>query len=242
VWVAEDAHTGRAFVADGSSTGLRVLDARNGHLLRIILSGQHAAQVVVDERADRAFVSTPAGMSVLDTRSGAVLRSIAMGGYPGEMLVDARDGRVFVVPPYTARGGQNVLSVLDARGGTLVRTVTLAGSAGAIAVDERAQRVLVFTVTRTGVPPATTGTMTILDARSGAILRVMPAHVPGAWMAVVDERTGHVFVLDGPHTVALPDPWTWLPVWLRRRLPLVPAPGRYTRVVPGGVRMIDSMR
>jgi len=49
----------------------------------------------------------------------------------------------------------------------------------------------------------------------------------------VDERTGHVFVLNGPRTVPVPDPWAWLPAWLRRRLPFLPPAGRQNRVVWG---------
>src|SRR2546423_3584526 len=56
VWMAIDARTGRAFVVDGSNTGLRVLDTRNGHLLRTVLAGLHPRMLLVDEQTARAFV------------------------------------------------------------------------------------------------------------------------------------------------------------------------------------------
>jgi hypothetical protein len=58
----------------------------------------------------------------------------------------------------------------------------------------------------------------------------------------VDERDGRVFVINGPSSVTLPDPWAWLPVWLRRRVPFLPPPGRHSHIVLGAVSEIDPTR
>jgi hypothetical protein len=78
------------------------------------------------------------------------------------------------------------------------------------------------------------------DATLARIRRSIVANGRAVPASVVDEYTGRVFVLDGPRIVALPN--SWLPIWLRRRLPFVPPPGRYTRVAPSGVSMIDLTR
>ena len=119
-----------------------------------------------------------------------------------------------------------------------MRRVALGDSPGPVVVDERAGRVVVLTSRLLG----TINSVSILDARTGAILRTLPVGVAANGMAVVDERTGHVLVLDGPHILPVPDAWAWLPAWLRRRLPFLPPPGRRSRIVPGGVTMIDPTR
>jgi DNA-binding beta-propeller fold protein YncE len=240
VWMAMDARTGRAFVVDGAGTDLRVLDTRNGHLLRTVLAGLHPSILMVDEQTGRAFALTDAGLSVLDTRSGAVLRTVAIGqGRPaGLPLLDARSGRVFVIISSLATGPlPGSVIVLDARNGAVVRRVPLGGSPGPLVVDERVGRVVVLTRGW----PGTINHVSILDARTGALLRTLPVGVRANGMAV-DERNGHVFVIHGPGFVIVPDSWSWLPAWLRRRLPFLPPPGRHSRPVPGGVTMIDPMR
>jgi hypothetical protein len=104
-------------------------------------------------------------------------------------------------------------------------------------VDERAGRVVVLT----GGWPGTINSASILDVHTGAILHTLPVGVAAHGMAV-DERNGHVFVINGPGFVILPDRWAWLPAWLRRRLRFLPPPGRHSRTVPGGVSMIDPTR
>jgi DNA-binding beta-propeller fold protein YncE len=117
-----------------------------------------------------------------------------------------------------------------------VRRVALGGSPGAVAVDERAGCVVVLT----GGLPGTINYVSMLDARTGALLRRLPVGVAANGMAV-DGRNGRVFVINGPGSVIVPDSWAWLPAWLRRRLPFLP-PGRHSRPVPGGVSMIDPTR
>jgi DNA-binding beta-propeller fold protein YncE len=240
VWMAMDARTRRAFVIDGSGTGLHVLDTRNGRLLRAVLAGLHPSIFMVDEQTGRAFVPINAGLSVLDTRSGVVLRNVAVGQgqFASLPLLDARRGRVFVLISSFASGPRpGSVFVLDARNGAVVRKVALAGSPGRVAVDERAGCVVVLT----GGWPGTINRVSILDARTGALLRTLPVSVAAHAMAV-DERTGHVFVINRPGFVIVPDSWAWLPAWLPRRLPFLPPPGRHSRPVPSGVTMIDPTR
>jgi len=130
------------------------------------------------------------------------------------VAIDGRSGRIFVSRFEGAR-----ISVLDAATGRVVRTVVLGprGHGGqtlltpyALAVDEHTNRV--FAADTLG------GTMSVLDAASGRLLRTtrLPASAnPSA--PLVDARTGRVFVVDGTgvamfeaasgrllHTVAVP--------------------------------------
>jgi DNA-binding beta-propeller fold protein YncE len=257
VAMAMDARTGRAFVVEGSSTGLCVLDARTGHLLRTVLAGLHPGIPVVDDQTGRAFVPTDAGISVLDTRSGAVLHTVALGQaqLAGPPLLDARRGRVFVVvtkvmrsrtwtrslalgsgpAPVGPRPGSVI--VLDAHSGAVVRTVALGDDSVPVVVDERAGRVVVLT----RYWPGTSSSVSILDARTGALLHTRPVSVTVQGWAV-DERTGRLLVINVAGFDFVPDSWAWLPAWLRRRLPFLPPPGRHSRPVPGGVTMIDPTR
>jgi DNA-binding beta-propeller fold protein YncE len=240
VWIAMDARTGRAFVIDGSSTGLRVLDTRNGHLLRTVLAGLHPSILMVDEQTGRAFVPTNAGLSVLDTRSEVVLRNVVVGQGQSASLprLDVRSGRVFVDVMSLAQGpGPGSIIVLDARSGAVVRRVAVGDDPGPVVVDERVGRVVVLT----GGLPGTINSVSILDAWTGAILRTLPVGVAANGMAV-DERNGRVVVINGPSSVILPDPWAWLPVWLRRRVPFLPPPGRHSHIVLGAVSEIDPTR
>jgi hypothetical protein len=104
-------------------------------------------------------------------------------------------------------------------------------------VDERAGRVVVLTRSW----PGTISHVNLLDAWTGALLRTLPVGVEANGVAV-DERNGHVLVINGPGFVIVPDSWAWLPAWLRRRLPFLPPPGRHSRPVPSGVTMIDPTR
>ena len=58
----------------------------------------------------------------------------------------------------------------------------------------------------------------------------------------VDEATGHVIGLTFGGQVPIPDRWSWLPPWLRRRLPFLPPPTSAVRTVPAGVSVLDVTR
>jgi len=199
------------------------LDARSGRLLLTtpVTLGGALGWLAVDSRARRLFVlgfpdylpvgTTPdpvrdaVRVSVLDALSGRLVRALALplppqplgsGAFAGSPLgVDQRTGRVFVSRFDGAR-----LSVLDAASGRLLRTVTVRGrrrattvtmwDEGAPVVDARTNRVFVGDALR--------GTLSMLDAVSGRLLRATP--LPGAVYPsapVVDEQAGRVFVVDG---------------------------------------------
>jgi hypothetical protein len=81
----------------------------------------------------------------------------------------------------------------------------------------------------------------VLDERTGALLRSLVVG-PAPVSLAVDEATGHVVVLTVGGQVPIPDPWSRLPPWLRRRLPFLPLRPSALRAVPPGVSVLDVTR
>jgi hypothetical protein len=87
-----------------------------------------------------------------------------------------------------------------------------------------------------------TARVSVLDVHSGTILYTI--HVaPQPVAALVDERAGHVLIFSlGGGTEQAPDPWAWVPSWLRERLRVLPPRAPGPRTVPASVTMIDVTR
>lgn len=171
VALALDARTGRVFVATTSAT-----DRTTGH---------------------------PIGngtVAILDTHRGNVLREIPVGGSGNAVAVDETTRRAFVAttafPPFVRTPVGKIVRVLDTRSGAVVRTVAVGEAPVDIAVDGRTNRVFVATlgpVTGAGAPSR--GHVSVLDARTGAIIRTVPVGVSPRTM-VVATSTQRVFVLN----------------------------------------------
>ncbi len=238
-----------------------VLDTASGRLVRRgALGGLPApGKLAVDETTGRAFVLTTdvttnrGTVVVVDTRSGRLLRSTPLPGMPAAMATDARTGHVFVTTQGSAPRAIGVASValrpvglgrvamLDARTGALLRLIGVGVAPGAVAVDGRSGRVFVANagpVDRLG-NASEPGTVSVLDARSGAVLRTVTVGLDPDSIAV-DERAGRAFVVSVGGALRTPDAWGWLPRGLRRWAPFLPPPGPRTRVEPSTVSMLDA--
>lgn len=205
--LASDRKTGRTFVAKGKDIVMR--DDRNGGMARTILRGadplSEPGSAVVDERTGRLFVAdyTRGRVSVIDTRSGALLSTAIVGSHPLRLSVDPQTARVFVVnqgstSPADRPTGAGSVTMLDARTGAVLRTVILDIDAVAMALDERRGLVLVTTSGPTTLPengPSRKGKLFVLDARSGAIRRVLPVGA-GPYAIAEDTRAGQAFVVN----------------------------------------------
>jgi YVTN family beta-propeller protein len=249
--VAVDTLTGRVFVK--GVRGLSMLDARSGQVLRTIPVGaaRFAQMVVDDKRTGRVFVVDPdkATVSVLDGRSGALVWTTVVGQYLGTLLVDAPRGLVILTR--TAGSGTGSVVMLDARSGAIRRIVTVGQNPAGIAVDERTGRVFVTAVgRRDGSFRATVeGTVSVIDARSGAVLETTAVGV-NPYLVSVDERTGRAFVVNsGCANVGLAcsisgqsDAWGWIPSGVRHWLPFLPSPASSGRSIPGSVSVLDAAR
>jgi DNA-binding beta-propeller fold protein YncE len=238
-----DERTNRVFVGDSLGGTMSVLDAASGRLLhttRLPVSGNPSAPLL-DMRTGRVFVLDGAGLAVLDATSGRLLHTVAVPSRPGmspalDLAVDEHSGRVFAVDPY-----DGVVRVLGGWSGQVLRTVRLATDLAGLAIDSRRGH-LILTAPGDGdravAPP---GRVMVLDGRTGALLRsIVVGSAPVS--VAVDQATDHVVVLTSGGRVPVPDPWNWLPPWLRRRLPFLPPHPTALRTLPPSVSVLDVTR
>lgn len=238
--VVLDTWRGRAVVFNADNPSMGVLDTRRGLLLRTIHLSPPPAAAGVDEPSGRVFVLSDAAASlrVLAATTGQLLATVAVGPNAGPALTR---------PP----GDQ--AAVPDRRDGPASMLYTVADDppGALLAVDGWRGRVIVASTS-----PAARATLamparqvSVVDARSGAVLRTIP--FDGAPVAVaVDELRGRAVVLTSAGAISRPvvgwDPWgawacalrTWLPG--PALLPLSPTtPRPPTRIVPAGVSVVD---
>jgi len=206
--IAIDQRAGRAYVANYQGDSLSTLDLASGRTLRTVpvgfdqTTGYAPDEVVVDARAGRVFVmnSSNNSVSMFDASTGRLLRVLPLGQTASNatretgahlMAVDEAEGHVFVAAS-TASGGS--IRMLDTRTGTTLHTVRLSWTPDEVLLDARTRRVFVHSLA---------GPELLLDTRTGAVVRTLGLGV-GVWdaghKAVVDERTGRVYVLsETPH-------------------------------------------
>jgi hypothetical protein len=89
--------------------------------------------------------------------------------------------------------------------------------------------------------PAASGSVYVLDGSSGATLHRLPAGLAPVALAL-DGPSGHLFVANGFGVRIAPDPWAWLPSWLRRRFSFLPPPGPRITVVRPHLTMLAAPR
>jgi len=159
--------------------------------------------------AARVLAPAPAPGTVLPGVTPLV-RTVFVGQTVGTLAVDGRTGRAFVVArsePIRGSVPQMVVRMLDTTTGALLRTVVL-GTAGGIgtsvmAVDQRTGRVFVAHEERMG--GESSAVVSVLDARSGAVLRqthlssrMTVGMPPGPALSqpelAIDERIGRAFL------------------------------------------------
>lgn len=229
-----------------------MLDARNGIVLNTTLVGSYPLAVAIDDRTARVFVTGnafPIGgiggrlghVDMLDAHTGALLSTVTVGVLPSALAVDAQTGRVFVT-----NSGSNTVSTLDARSGRVVRTVAVGRDPVAVAVDIHRRRIFVTSL-NSSMPLMPeynllgNGSVSVLDARSGAIMHTIPVGVNPTTLQV-DERTARAFVVNSGGQIPVAGRWDWVPEWLRRWMPFLSQPRPRTRVVPGSVSVLDTSR
>jgi len=252
--IVVDERRGRVFVLTprGGLMGLgsvSVLDAASGRLLRTVGVGTFPENAVVAERAGRIFVAdTGSGtVSVLDAVSGRLVHTALAGQHPRLMLVDERAGRVFV-----ADNVSGTVTVLDAHSGAVLRSVAVGVHMSAMAADARSGRIFISSVGSTDAAGYLTGpgSVSVLDASSGRLLRTVPV----GWdptHVVVDEQAGRALVLNAGGSSA-PDAFGWVPSCVpgiqhpARPCNNAPQPGTGVaptcRLVPGSVTVLDAAR
>lgn len=165
---------------------ITTIDAASGRLLNLVRVGLFPITPVVDRRTRRAFVVNQNGhsISVLDSASGRVLSTVPGGQQPDSVVVDEARGRAFVLDG----AGASVL-VLDAGTGRVLREMADSHDPVALALSTRYGRLFAVNAD---------GTVSVLDARTGAVLRTV-ALLPAAlhWVpdaVTMDQRGDRLFV------------------------------------------------
>ena len=146
--------------------------------------------VAVDATVHRAFVANTGenSLSVMDTTTGAVLQKITVVALPTCVIADSFTHRAF------AMNANADVSVVDTSSATVLRTLTLASNGGnpvqAVYAEVNPESGLVLITLDDATNP---GTLTVLSAASGAILRQV--RVGSYPVGTADDgRTGHAFV------------------------------------------------
>jgi DNA-binding beta-propeller fold protein YncE len=156
------------------------------------------------------------------------------------VVVDARTRLVIV-----ADGFDGSVTLLDARTGTVLHTIAagvVAPEAGDyvsptdLVVDARRGHVFAIAAHST----ATQGSVLMLDATSGHLLRRLPVGLSPVALAL-DATTGRLFVVnmrgEGSAPAGMPNLWGWMPRGLRQWVPWLPQPSSPTST--GSVTVLD---
>jgi DNA-binding beta-propeller fold protein YncE len=209
--IAIDEQAGRVFVVSRAAVGplgdarVAMLDAASGAVLRRIRLRPGPLAVAVAGGAHRVFVSSLGGYGsglwaggalwLLDSRTGRLLRTLHLGtSSVAPVVSDERTQRVFALKGSPlggqARGAGQVL-MLDPRTGALLKSTSVGAAIPfTVAVDERDGRVYVSLIAANG----RTGSVLVLDGRSGAPLRAIPVDALPLAMAAAP-RDGRLNVL-----------------------------------------------
>lgn len=261
--VALDEQSEHVFITKGDADSATVLDARTGAPLVTDPVARTPHVIAVAARAGHVFVggsgaflcangdpyickTVGSGISMLDARSGRLLHTTLLPLDPQAAAVDEQTGRVFVLSAptgATAATRQASLVMLDAATGRIIHTIAVDRNATALAVDARARRVFVATVGATDVAenPIGVGSVSVLDERSGAVLRTVPVGVNPFAMAV-DSRAHRILVLNSGGAVPAHDRWSWIIQRLQRVLPFLHLPRTTLQDIPPSVTILDTSR
>jgi hypothetical protein len=221
-----DPQTGQIFVvvqpsenkgATRAPASLRLLDGRDGHILRTLALPHGGDEVALaSPRAHLILLGVPntAGeadyVTSVDTHNGTIVRAVPLASAPyAGMALDEAADRTFVTYSTGERDDSGdyhaAVAVLDIRRGALRRIVPLRGLPTSIVVDTARAHVFVELQhddgTGTNNKPAT---IAMLDARSGAVLHTAVVG-RNAGPVVVDGRAGRLFVAAaGPRATDYP--------------------------------------
>jgi DNA-binding beta-propeller fold protein YncE len=160
-------------------------DTKTSPVLRKVVVGPYPGGVTVEERTSRAFVTKQDGtIQILDTHTGALLRTVKVASGYHAVIIAPRFNRILVLN-MSMQGVGTSLSLLNLSSGTVLRTANLAGNPHGMAVDEQTARV--YLGRSSGV--------SVLDARTGVVLRTMTLPARGIPIGVsLDRTSGHLFV------------------------------------------------
>ncbi len=231
---ALDDRAGRLYVFNTNGQ-MSVVDTKSGRLLvtrrlPVALSGAWVnertggvfafavPQTSGSIHSSRGLRQRPSTLVMLNPRSGAIQRIMSTSGQ-NTLAFDETTNRLFILD-----GARHTVSIRDGTSGRLVRDVLLGAIPIRLLLDAPHHRALVTTVNgyNSTTPDAH---IAVLDTRTGALVRMLP--IPAGQLAyamAVDTGTGHLVTAYATMSSDAPDRYSWIPAWLRARLPWVPPP------------------
>lgn len=179
----------------------------------------------VDEATQRLFVLGDRGFGVLDAGNGALLRTLPIIPYWSDSEDILPGTGEFVTGLYadpSLRRPPRAVAVLDGRTGAILHRWPVPANPVAVLANPLTGHVLVASAgpwDDSGEPDGY-GTLSVLDPRTGRILRQVETGVLPAWLAA-DRATRHLFVVNFTSTkdgqgVSRSYPDGWWPQTLRR--------------------------
>jgi hypothetical protein len=257
-WPVVDQQTDRIFelCTDGS-----VLVWENRAYRRLgFVQGPHIDPCVwcslrVDQATQRVFVPANTGLSVLDARTGALVRALPIQSLAAGSVAILPGSHDVVAAPYqdpSSGPPARSVVVLDGKTGAVLGRWPVPENPVQVLLNPLTGHLLVASAGPVdgGADPLGFGTLSVLDARTGAILRQVQTGIfPGAIAA--DSRTRHLFVVN--FNTAMDDMlfpltrhyqdgrWPQLVRWLKGLAPWLPftAPQQPTPQGTGTVTMMD---
>ena len=196
--------------------GLALLWPNTGPIVGFAAVGRDPWPLAIDAQTSRAFVynRTDGTVSTIDTTTGALLRTVPAGSAFAFLAIDRRTSRLFA-----SSGGDQTIYTLDTRSGVVLHAVTdTDATTRQAAVDEASNHVFVG---HRDIP-----TITMLDARTGAIVRHIPACY-GSFALAASARTHHIFAKCNDRTVDMLDARTGR---VLRTIPIAPGSFGYVFV------------
>jgi len=179
----------RAYVTNRDEDTVTMIDLVDNRVLATLPVGKDPHNVVVDEAANRVYVTLhggPAGgdaVAVLDAATGAVEATWPTGPYPAGLALNATLGRLYV-----QNEGDNTLGVLDASSGAPLARVSMPGILMDVATSTGSGRVY--------APNWVANTLLTLNGEDQTIVgQVSLGSMP--WRVAVNPRTERVYVADG---------------------------------------------
>ena len=165
--VAVDPASHTAYVANGGTNTVSVIDETTGAVTATITVGANPSAVAVDPTSHTAYVANLAGtVSVIDEAAGAVTATVPVGADPSGVAVDPTT-HIAYVPNY----GDGTVSVISVTRPAPVTTVTSSRNPSTFGQD------VIFTAT---VGPADGGTMTFSSGSKVLCRAVSLTNVSGS--------------------------------------------------------------
>jgi gliding motility-associated-like protein len=147
--------TGYAYIANGGSNTISVINTTTGSVVTNIIVGNHPHGIAISPDGSKVYVTNllSSSVSVINTVNDMVIATIPVGVNPDGICISP-DGNTL----YVANDGSNTVSVIDLSTKQLVANIPVKGALG-IAITPDGKRVYFATLAGVGVINTSTNTV-----------------------------------------------------------------------------------